>query len=508
MTRTAALVAALAAAIVIAAIAWPKWRTPPSAAIAAGTIRSIAVLPFVNLSGDPGKEYLADGLTDELIGALGEMGRVNVISRTSAMRFKGATTTAPEIARRLRVDAVLESSMKLVADEPGAAGSGHRVRINARLIYAGTDTQLWDRTFEAAASDLVELEGRMAKAVADALQLRLAAIQRGSAARTAREDSEALDAYLQGRYLLQNSPSRANLAKARTYLERAVAIDPSYARAFASLARCYLFLDVYGMISHSDASRLVASAATTAVRLDASLPEAQNEFAEFSLLYRWDWPAAERAYRDATTLNPSYSFARSQYARLLMGDNRLDEAMQQARLALEADPLSAEAAGVVSLVLYYQRKYDDAAAQRLKAIELNPGSATHHLMLGRVYAAQRAFDRAIEELQTAKRLSGDAPFIQAELARTFAAAGRRRDAQELIASLIRTPAASGARLGAQYPAYVYAALGDRDRAFEWLNRALDEREPNILWAAVDPRLDDIRRDPRFENIIRRIARGK
>jgi len=152
--------------------------------------------------------------------------------------------------------------------------------------------------------------------------------------------------------------------------------------------------------------------------------------------------------------------------------------------------------------------FKKAAELYTKAIELNPGSATHHLMLGRVYAAQRAFDRAIDELQTAKRLSGDAPFIQAELARTYAAEGRRHDAQELIASLIRTPSAGGARLGAQYPAYVYAALGDTDRAFEWLNRALTEREPNILWAAVDPRLDDIRRDPRFETIIRRIARGK
>ena len=507
--RTAAMIAALAAAaIAVAAIGWPTWSNRWSPAVASRQIRSIAVLPFVNLTGDPGNEYLADGLTDELIGALGEMGGVNVISRTSAMRFKGAATTAPEIARKLRVDAILESSMRLVPGESGGGAVGGRVRINARLIYAGTDTQLWDRTFEAVASDLIGLQVRMAKAVAEALPLRVAPIQKAATARTVSEDSEAQDAYLQGRYLLQNSPSRANLAKARTYLERAVKIDPTYARAFAALARCYTFLDVYGMLSHRDAASLVASAATTAVRIDASLPEAQNEFAEFSLLYRWDWPAAERAYRDATTLNPSYSFARSEYARFLAADNRLDEAMQQARLALEADPLSAEAAGVVSLTLYYQRKYDEAASQRLKAIELNPDSATHHLMLGRVYAAERQFDRAIQQLQEANRLSGDAPYIQAELARTYAAAGRRDDARNLIGSLLRSSPADGARLGAQYPAYVYAALGDHDRAFQWLDRALDDREPNVLWAAVDPRLDDLRRDPRFEAVIRRIARGR
>jgi TolB-like protein/cytochrome c-type biogenesis protein CcmH/NrfG len=508
--RAGILLAALAAVVAIAAVLWPAsraWRTP--VAVAPAAIRSIAVLPLANLSGDQSQEYFADGMTDELIATLGQLGGINVISRTSIMQFKGSTKPLPEIAKALHVDAVLESSFMLV---PGPSTEGRdgakRVRINARLIYAGTDTQLWDRTFESIVSDVLALQSQVAQAVADGIDLHLTAKQQGSLARNNRENMEAQDAYLQGRYLLQISPSRTNLLKARAYLERAVQIDPSYGRAYASLARCYTLLDINGVLPRQEAARLVAEALRAAIRIDDTRPEAQNELARFSHLYSWDWATAERAYRRAIDLNPSYSFARSEYARFLMADARLDEAMSQAKLAVEGDPLSAEASGVVALVLYYQRKYDEAIAQRVKAIELNPSSAPQYLMLGRTYAAQGAFDRAVVELQRALTLSGGAPYIEAELARTDAAAGRRREAQVRIASLLAARNTNGAHLAAQYPAYVYAALGDPDRAFEWLDRAIAEREPNVLWAKVDPRFDDLRQDPRFGAFLARITRGR
>ena len=234
---------------------------------------------------------------------------------------------------------MLEGSV-LIVPGPGSRGGeeARHVRINARLIRASTDTQLWDRTFEEVLSDVLSLQSQVATAVAEGVGLRLTAPQRPI--QTARENIQAQEAYLQGRYLLLNNLSRDNFIRAREYLERSVEIDPAYARAHASLARCYTFLDIYGVIPRREAARLAERAATTAVRLDDSLPEAHNQLASVAFMYRWDWARAESAYRRAIELNPSYSFARSEYARFLMADNRLDDALTQARRAEEEDPLS------------------------------------------------------------------------------------------------------------------------------------------------------------------------
>jgi tetratricopeptide (TPR) repeat protein len=241
------------------------------------------------------------------------------------------------------------------------------------------------------------------------------------------------------------------------------------------------------------------------VRLDQSLSEAQHQLGEVAFKYQWDWAGAERAYRQAIELNPSDSFARSDFARFLMAEERLEEALDQAKLAVEADPLSGEANSVVGLAYYYQRNYDEAIAERLKAIRLDPSSAQHHLSLGRAYAGKRAFDQAVAELEQAVALSGHAPFIMAELARTYAVAGRRAEAEGMIASLVQGRSNGGPHLPAQYETYMYAALGDFDRAFASLDQAAAEREPNLLWARVDPRFDALRQDPRFADFLRRLA---
>ncbi len=500
-----AAAAVVVAAGVLAPSVWPAWRRAPAAAatVAPGAIRSIAVLPLVNVSGDPSQEYFADGMTDELIGTLGRQGGISVISRTSTMQFKGARTPLPEIARRLHVDAVLEGTVAVAAD---AGASGKRVRINARLIYAGTDTQLWDRTFEAVVDDVLSLQGEVAKAVADGVQLRLASAT--AAPRSVpRENPLARDAYLQGNYLLWKSSRREDLVKAREFLERAVQIDSSFARAYASLARCYSLLDAYGVIARPEAARLAIAAAAAAVRSDDSLPASQEQFAYVAHIYQWDWRAAEQAYRRAIELNPSDSLAQGDYARFLMAQGRLDEALQHAEIAEREDPLSAEASGVVSLALYYQRRYDEALAQRLKAAQLAPNSSVQHLGLGRLYAATGDYGRAVAELQAAAGLSQGEPSIQAELARVFALEGRRGDAVAAIGALLQRSRSGGPRLAAQYPGYVYGALADGDRAFGWLNRAIDEREPNILWLRVDPRVDPLRSDPRFERLLARLQEG-
>ena len=494
-SRVAAVVAAVA--LVLAAIGWPVYRVffPPA-------IRSIAVLPLKNMSGDVSQEYFGDAMTDELIGTLGQLGSLTVISRTSVMQFKGSTKAVPEIAKTLKVDAVLEASFMLVPGKPVDGPGMKRVKIKARLIRAGTEAHLWEEEFDEVVSDLLALQGRVAKRVADGINLRLTPKQEGSLARTRRENVQAQEEHFQGRYLL-NKLSRDNLIRARDYLERAVQIDPTYARAYASLAQCYKSMDIYGALSRSEAAQLTVEAATTAVRIDDSLPEAHNLLADAAFLYQWDWTMAEREYRRAIELNPSYGFARSEYARFLMAEDRLNEALEQARLAEAEDPLSAEASGVVALTLYYQRHYDDAITARLKALQLDPTSPQQYLGLGRTYAGNREFDKAMAALKEAVARSGRAPFIMAELARTYAVSGQRQEAEALMSTLTATDG-GGSHLSAQYHTYVYAALGDYDRAFEWLEKAFEAREPNVLWARVDPRFDSLRGDPRFAAFIRRV----
>src|SRR5437867_1325911 len=442
-------------------------------------------------------------MTDELIGTLGRLGGLRVISSTSVMQFKGSTKAVPEIAKTLNVDAVLEASFMLVPGKPVDGPGMKRVIISARLIRAGTEAKLWEQKFEEVVSDLLALQGQVAKRVADGIDLRLTPKQlQGTLAGTRRENVQAQEDHFQGRYLL-NDLNRDNLIRARDYLERAVRIDPTYARAYASLAQCYRYLDLYGVLSRSEAAPLTLDAARTALRLDDSLPEAHNLLADAAFLYQWDWATAEREYRRAIELNPSYGFARSEYARFLMSEERLGEALEQARFAETEDPLSAEASGVVALALYYQRQYDDAITARRRALRLDPASAQQYLGLGRTYAANGDFDEAIAALKEAVARSGRAPFIMAELARTYAVAGQRQEAEALMTTLTATDS-GGSHLSAQYHTYVYAALGDSDKAFEWLEKAFEAREQNVLWARVDPRFDSLRDDPRFAAFIRRV----
>jgi len=402
---------------------------------------------------------------------------------------------------------VLEGSVVMVPAGGDAGPGARRVRINARLIRAGAgETQVWDRTFEKVLTDALALQSDVATAVAEGIGLHVAAPTRING--MVLENVQAQEAYFQGRYLLLNNVSRDTLSRARAYLERAVQIDPTLARAYASLARCYIFMDLYGLVPRREAVQLADAAARNAVRLDDSLPEAHNQLANVAFNYLWDRAQAERAFRRAIALNPSYSFARSEYARFLMAENRLDEALAQARRAMQDDPLSPEAIGVVGLGLYYARKYDEAIAEFVREIQLEPNSAGHHLSLGRAYAAKGRYDLAIAELESAVTISGQAPFMVAELARTYAASGDPSRAHALLQSVTTLEKANGPHLPAQYQAFVFAALGQRDQAFEWLDKAVTDREFNVLYARVDPRFDSLRSDPRFAAFLEKLVPTK
>ena len=495
--RPSLAIGAIAAAMVVAGalLAWPAFRGRGAApaAVTGAPIQSIAVLPLANVSGDASQEYFADGMTDELIGTLGRLHTVNVISRTSSMQFKGTNKTLPEIARALKVDAVVEGSVMML---PDSSNDARRVRINARLIRAGTDTQLWDRTFEDAFTDILSLQREVAMAVAADLNVRLTPDEERALAAAGSQISSAQDAYLEGRALLTNS-NAASLVRARQALERAVQQDPRYARAHASLSVSYVWLELIGALPRAEARRLAVASAQRAIDLDPNLAEAYGALADVHFLYDWNWQQAGTEYRRALTLNPNYSFARVQYAWYLAAQGQTAEAVRQATQAAEGDPLSAEAVGAVGMMLYFDRKYDAALRQLQRAAALQPMDAQEHGGLARVYAAKRDFPNAIREMQTAARLSDNAPIYVAGLARTYAAAG---DAAQARTTLARAQAADPSMLGS-----VYAALGDRDRAFDFLNRAVAARSPNVLWARVDQRLDPIRQDARFAPLVGRLG---
>lgn len=488
--------AALAMAAV-AALAIDLWGLRPAAvsrseALPPGAIRSIAVLPLVNLSGDPSQEYFADGMTDELIGTLGRLRDVKVISRTSAMRFKGSKQPLPEIARALHVDAVLEGS---VAVSPGAASAARRVRINARLIYAGTDTQMWDRTFETVVSDVVALQSQVAHAVAAGMSARLSSSIAGT---PVQKDFDAFDLYLKGRYSW-NTRTADGLRESVDYFTKAIARDGTFAAAYAGLADAFNMLGDYGLIARADAQRQAESNATKALTLDESLAEAHASLA-FVRLNRFDWSGAESAFKRALALNNGYATAHQWYAFFLAQQGRFEEALREAAAGVSLDPLSPGVNAMYGYVLTDARRYDEALNQYLRTAALSP--TFHHADsdLAKTYLLYGDRQRAISHADKAAAAGATDPFVLGDIGHVYAAAGQRVRAASIIDGLARRYENHEDGL-AMAIATIYAGLGDADHTFEWLDRARAVADPVVADIKSDPRFDPVRRDPRFAKLL-------
>jgi serine/threonine protein kinase/tetratricopeptide (TPR) repeat protein len=491
--------------LVVSALVWLGLRNGQPSAVSARDVRSIAVLPLANLSGDPSQDYFADGLTDELISTLGRIADLKVISRTSVAQFKGTTRSVPDIARRLNVDAILEGSVRIVPSAATPASQDPpRVRISARLILAGTDTQLWNRTFERVRADALGLQSEVAQAVAEEINRQLAPSTRGAQVTPSRGSGDSQAAYLEGRSYLVNV-DREGMVKARQALERAVQLDPNFARAHATLSVCYVFLELTGVLSRADAYTLAERGARRALELDGNLPEAHSALADLQLLYDWNWSAAGDSYRRALALNPSYTFARRQYAWYLAALGRGAESLQQAKLAESADPLSPDALSVVAMMLYFNREYDEAILQMERSVALGGARAQEHNGLARALSAKQSYPEAIREIEEAIRLSSGTPAYVAELARIYASAGNLTAARETFSKLEQTAKTSNAHISPLAYVFLHAALGDKEAAFRRLDEAIRDRVPLALWAKVDPRFDPLRGDPRFSEALKRLG---
>ncbi len=468
----------------------------PDTALPAGAparIASVAVLPLENLSGDPAEEFFADGMTEALIGDLAQVASLRVISRTSVMRFKGTRRPLPEIARELGVDAVVEGTV---------ARAGDRVRISAQLIEASTDRHLWARSYERDFGDILALQRDVAFAIAGEVRSHLSPGESRRLAESRPVDPEAYDAYLRGRFQW-NRRTPDSVRRGIEFFERAIAADPTYALAWAGLADCYNILGDQHAIAPEDSAPRAKAAANRALELDPQLAEAHVSLAFQHAFHDWDWERAEAAFLRALELKPNYATGHQWYAEFLVMHRRDEEAIAEARRARELDPLSTVLATSHADVLYFCGRAAEAAAMLRTILTVDPSFVHGHTDLGRACSILGLHDEAIASFRTAARLREIEPELIPGLGYAYAAAGRADEARRVLARL--EAHRKGQFVSPAGIAMIHVALGEHDRAFEWLDRAFAERDSALVWLRGNPRLDPIRDDPRFADLARRVG---
>jgi serine/threonine-protein kinase len=455
-----------------------------------GQIRSLAVLPLDNLSGDPAQDYFADGMTEELTDALARIGSLRIISRTSAMSLKNAKLKISEIARRLNVDAVIEGTV---------ARQGSRVRITAELIRARPERHVWGDRYDREVQDVLGLQADVAQAIAQQIRVQLKPEERAQLGYRRRVDPEAYEAYLRGRSFL-NRLDKKLLQSALASFQRSVRLDSSYAPAWAGIADTYYQLsNIY--LSPRKAMPLARTAALRAIRLDPTLAEGHASLGGVYAAYDWEWGAAEEEYRRSLQLDPNHAQTHLYYSQLLQILGRLDESIAQMRVALQLNPLSTYTRVNATYLLYVAGHEAEAIAQLMQLEQTEPAYAPIHFNLGQVYDAMNRHGEAVVEFRRAISLS-DTPFPRALLSASLARAGERREARALLAELEHGEGEE--HLSSVAFAMVYAALGDRDAAFRRLEMAYADRDEDLPYLKTEPNLSGLRSDPRFHDLLRRM----
>src|SRR5437870_9723133 len=458
-------------------------------------ISSLAVLPLKNLSGDSTQEYLADGMTEALIGRLSGIHDLRVISRTSVMRFKDTQLSVPEIARTLRVDAIVEGSV---------IREGSRIRVHAQLIRGATEEHIWSEEYPREYRSILGLQEEVARAIADRIEISLTPQKRASLASASTVDPEAHEDYLKGRYYFNQRTSDA-LNKSIGYFRQAITRDPSYALSYSGLADAYALLGFRGGFPSKEALVHAKAAALKAIELDETLAEPHASLAFIAETHEWDWATAEREYKRALELNPGDARVHHWYAGYLMYVGRFDEGIAEARRARDLDPLSLPVNTALAGRLLVAGRYEGAPEQVRKSLELNPHFRRAHQTLGWVYLNQGKHDEAIREFQQAVQDSGtdDTDFVL-DLGFAYAKVGNREEARRILATLKQRRASGLVPSGSI--AILYGALGELDEAFAWLEKAYQERDPELTYLNVPGRrFEPLRHDPRFRKMLVRMG---
>jgi TolB-like protein len=453
-------------------------------------IESIAVMPFVNESGNAEIEYLSDGMTETLISSLSQLPNLSVKARSSVFRYKGKETNPQTIGKELNVQAILNGRV---------VQRGDQLTLSLELIDAQTENVIWSEQYDRKQADLVLLQREIARDVSGKLKIKLSGADERKIAKAYTTNAEAYKAYLQGRFCW-NKREEKEFRKAVEYFNQAIALDANYALAYAGQADTYALLSTFGFMPQTEGVPKAREFARQAVSLDGSLAEPHTTLGYLSLTYDYDFAGSEREFRRAIELNPNYATAHQWYGEMLLNAGRLDEASSEYRRALEIEPLSLPINWDFGRFLYMSRRYDESMAQHKKTIELDPGFARAHRTLAEVYRVKGDYANAVEERARFFDLIGQ-PHNAALIRATFARDG--------WPGFLRLVTAESSPLRDSNNNWVvakaYLDLGQKDKAFAELNKAYENRLSSLCWLKVEPQLDSLRSDPRYQQLLQKMG---
>ena len=485
------LVLILSVVILAVALGWSA-LTQRVPTITPGEITSIAVLPLDNLMNDPAQDYFVDGMTEALLTELSKLGSLRVISRRSVMQYKGSVKPFPEIAQDLNVEVLVEGSV---------LWAGDKVRITAQLIAAAPERHLWAQTYDRDTQDVLQLHSELAQTIAREIKV-VVSPEEQQRSGTSRVNLESYESYLKGRFNW-NQRTRLALLRAIDHFNDAISKDEGYAPAYAALADSYVLLPWHGALPPKVAVPKAKAAALKALELDSELAEAHEALGYALTVFEWDWRAADQRFQEALRLNPNYSTGRFHYAALLAATGQFPRAIEQAKRAQSLDPISPIITAGLSWIYHMARLPEQGAIEAQKALDLDPNFPIAHFRLATAYESLNRYPEAISALEKAILVSGDEPELIGTLGHVFAMAG---DTKQALETVDRLRVLSESRYVPAFTfAIVYAGLGMKDEAFEWLEKAFSERSWSLAFLNVEPLLDPIRPDHRFDDLLHRMG---
>ena len=457
------------------------------------SLHSLAVLPFINETSDPGTEYLSDGITDSIINRLSQLPELRVLARGTVFTYKGKEVDPRKVGRELDVKAIVTGSIFQRGDE---------LRVQVSLVNTKDGTQMWGEQYNEKLSDIFQVQTEIANEISSRLKVQLTGAQEKRMNRNDTQNLEAYQLYLKGRYYL-NKRTESDFKKAADSFQHAINIDPNYAAAYAGLSDCYSLQSNWGFLPANVGYPKARAAAEKAIQLDDRLAEAHTSLASITSMYDWNWPAAEKNFKRAIELNPNYATGHHWYAFYLSQMKRHDEAIREIEKAQQLDPLSLIINANCGFFLYVGRRYDEALRQLERTVDLDPGFALAYQYMGYVYIQKNQKVESINALQKAVQLSPEnTPFV-ADLGWAYALAGRKDEANEILTKLL---ALSKEQYVPPYHiAAIYLGLQQQDEALRWLEKAYADRSDQLTYIRMEPRWDPLRKDPRFQNLIRRVG---